>query len=848
MSKTKRIVKKEKQEKGLLANFHLENVLLEKYHLPAVLAVLLLLFLIFLNPLYFGGKTFQSGDILASASMKSYVEKARDGFTLWNPYIFLGMPAYALGTESTWFNLIYVIFTAVRKFFTNFFSVEYTMWSFYLIVFASTSYMLMKHLTKNTLVSLFTAIATSFSTGIIVLLYIGHVTKLTSLCMVPLIFLLLFRFHQKIKLLDFFILVIALQLFIQGFHVQIIYYTLLAVAVYFVFYFVHSITNKEIELRKKLVRSALVFGAAGLIAVAIQSDSLTQVYEYTPYSTRGTKSLVEESTGNAEQSASEYYDYHTNWSFSPGEVMTFIIPSYFGFGNSVYKGPLTENQPTEVNTYFGQMPFVDAAMYMGILIFFLALFAVFTRWKEPLVKFLAVLSLFALLVSFGKNFSFVFDILFSYLPYFDKFRIPSMILVLVQFSFPILAGLGVMKIISLREYPNKNAEQFLKYFAYAVSIIFVFSLVLNKTISEWFINRVNEYAGSIESSRGQMAQQLRALAEYTSEMFTGDILVGFALLTVSFWAAVLYLNKKISKDVLAILFIAVVLIDLWRIDARGAKYVENPDQKNQFKTPEYVKMIKAQNDKEPFRVFNMKQDGSLGSFNQNANSNAYFLLEDFYGYSGIKPRAFQDLMDVVGPVNQTLWRLTNVKYIIMEQQVQFPGLVLVGGAGKEFVYKNENVLPRFFLANKVEQKPALEVLRAMKSDSFDPKEIAFVQDEKVVAERPDSTTSIAVEKYQDENITLKVNASGNNFLVFSSTYMPKGWHAVVDKSETKIYRVDHALMGIIVPKGIHQIEFRYEPKSFVISKYLALSLSSMVVIGLLITIVFEVLKKKKSIS
>ncbi len=845
MSKPKRIVKKEKHETGLLANFHLENVLPEKYHLPAVLVVLLLLFLIFLNPLYFGGKTFQSGDILASASMKSYVEKARDGFTLWNPYIFLGMPAYALGTESTWFNLIYVIFTAIRKFFTSFFAVEYTMWSFYLIVLASTSYMLMKHLTKNTLVSLFTAIATSFSTGIIVLLYIGHVTKLTSLCMVPLIFLLLFRFHEKIKLLDFFILVIALQLFIQGFHVQIIYYSLLAIAVYFIFYFVHTFTNKEIELRKKLVRSALVFSAAGLIAVAIQSDSLTQMYEYTPYSTRGTKSLVEESTGNAEQSASEYYDYHTNWSFSPGEVMTFIIPSYFGFGNSVYNGPLTENQPTEVNTYFGQMPFVDAAMYMGVLIFFLALFAVFTRWKEPLVKFLSVLSLFSLLVSFGRTFPIVFDILFSYLPYFDKFRIPSMILVLVQISFPILAGLGVMKIISLRENPNKTAEQFLKYFAYAVSIIFVFSLILNKSIGEWFINRVNEYAGSIEASRGQMAQQLRALAEYTSEMFTGDILVGFALLTVSFWAAVLYLNKKISKDVLAILFITIVLIDLWRIDARGAKYIENPDTKNQFKTPEYVKIIKAQKDKEPFRIFNMKQDGSLGSFNQNSNFNAYFLIEDFYGYSGIKPRAFQDLMDVVGPVNQTLWRLTNVKYVIMEQQVQFPGLVLVGGAGKEFVYRNENALPRFFLANKVEQKPALEVLRAMKADSFDPKEVAFVQDEKVEVQKPDSTTSVSVEKYQDENITLKVNASGSNFLIFSSTYMPKGWHAVVDKSETKIFRVDHALMGIIVPKGIHQIEFRYEPKSFVISKYLSFSLSSLVVLGLLITILVEVLKTKK---
>ncbi|MFA6598978.1 MAG: YfhO family protein [Ignavibacteriaceae bacterium] len=845
MAKSKRIVKKEKQETGLLANFHLENVLPEKYHLPAVLVVLLLLFLIFLNPLYFGGKTFQSGDILASASMKSYVEKAREGFTLWNPYIFLGMPAYALGTESTWFNLIYVIFTTVRNFFTSFFAVEYTMWSFYLIILASTSYMLMKHLTKNTLVSLFTAIATSFSTGIIVLLYIGHVTKLTSLCMVPLIFLLLFRFHERIKLLDFFILVIALQLFIQGFHVQIIYYTLLAVGVYYIFYFIHTFTNKEVELRKKLVKSALVFGAAGLIAVAIQSDSLTQVYEYTPYSTRGTKSLVEESAGNTKQSASDYYEYHTNWSFSPGEVMTFLIPSYFGFGNSVYNGPLTENQPTEVNTYFGQMPFVDVAMYMGILIFFLALFAVFTRWKEPLVKFLAVLSLFALFVSFGKNFSVVYDILFNYLPYFDKFRIPSMILVLMQLSFPILAGLGVMKIISLREFPNKTAEQFLKYFAYAVTIIFVLSLLFNKVIGDWFINRVNEYAGSIEASRGQMAQQLRALAEYTSEMFTGDILVGFALLTVSFWAAVFYLNKKISKDVLTILFIAVVLIDLWRIDARGAKYIENPDVKTQFKTPEYVNIIKAQHDNEPFRIFNIKQDGSLGSFNQNSNFNAYFLLEDFYGYSGIKPRAYQDLMDVVGPVNQTLWRLTNVKYIITEQQVQFPGLVLVGGSGKEFVYRNENVLPRFFLANKVEQKPALEVLRSMKANAFDPKEIAFVQDGKVEVQSPDSTTSVVIEKYQDEHVSLKVNASGNNFLVFSDTYMPKGWHATVDKSEVKIYRINHALMGIIVPKGTHVVEFRYEPKSFVIAKNLALSLSSLVILGLLISVVLELLKRRK---
>jgi len=845
MAKSKRIVKKEKEENGLLATFQLENVLPEKYHLPAVLIIVLGLFLIFLYPLYFGGKTFQSGDIFASLSMKSYVEKARDGFTLWNPYIFLGMPAYALGTSATWFNFIYMVFTSIRNFFTGLFAVQYTMWSFYLIVLASTSYMLMKYLTKNTLVSLFTAIATSFSTGIIVFLYIGHVTKLTSLCFVPLIFLMLLRFQEKIKLLDFFVLTIAFQLFIQGFHVQIIYYTLLAIGFYYLVFFYHAFKTKDSELRKNLFKSLLVAGTAGLIAVAIQSDSLTQMYEYTPYSTRGTKSLVEQAAGNTEQSVSEYYDYHTNWSFSPGEVMTFIIPSYFGFGNSVYKGPLTDNQSTEVNTYFGQMPFVDVAMYMGVLILFLALYAAFTRWKEPLVKFLSILSLFSLLVSFGKNFSVVFDILFNYLPFFDKFRIPSMILVLIQISFPILAGLGVMKILSLRENSNKSSEQFLKYFTYAVSIIFVLTLVLNKVIGEWFVGRVNDYAAGLEASRAQMAQQYRALAEYTSEMFTGDLLVAFALLTVSFWAVQLYLNKKFSKDVLAILFIAVVLIDLWRIDARGEKYVDNPGLKNEYKTPEYVKIIKAQNDKDPFRIFNMKQDGSMGSYNQNSNYNAYFLLEDFYGYSGVKPRGYQDLMDVVGPVNQTLWRMTNVKYIIMDQQGNYPGLTFIGGSGKEFVYRNDDALPRFFFANKVEVKPALDVLKAVKADQFDPKEIAYVHDEKVEIQSPDSTASITVVKYQDESIELKATASGANFMVFSATYMPKGWHAFVDKEETKVYRVDHALMGIVIPKGMHQVVFRYEPKSFVVSKYLALSLSSVVMLGFVITLVMELMRKRK---
>src|SRR5690606_6564155 len=143
---------------------------------------------------------------------------------------------------------------------------------------------------------------------------------------------------------------------------------------------------------------------------------------------------------------------------------------YYGFGNSTYKGPLTNNQPVEVNTYFGQMPFVDVAMYMGILVFVLGLFAVFTEWKNPFVQFLTILSGVALIISFGKNFPVLFDLLFYTLPYFNKFRVSSMILVLVQLSFPVLAGFGLMKIISLRNEKDQKLIKIVKNLAIIFSV------------------------------------------------------------------------------------------------------------------------------------------------------------------------------------------------------------------------------------------------------------------------------------------------------------------------------------------------------------------------------------------
>jgi hypothetical protein len=844
MAKALKTKTSKQSSNGFLAQFKLENILPEKYHVLAVLLVLVILFLAFLSPMYFGGKTFQSGDILASKAAQPYIEKERDGFTLWNPHIFCGMPAYSLGTGYTWFNLIYVVFTAARSLFTSFFEVEYAMWSFYLIILAFTSFFLMKYLTKNTLVSLFTAIATSFSTGLIVFLFIGHVTKLTSICMYPLLFLLLFRLQEKFKLIDFLLLIITMQLLIQGFHVQIIFYTMFAVGIYYLYFFSRAIAIKDLLLRNNLIKSAVTFAGASIIALLIQSDNLTQIYEYTQYSTRGGKSVVEESTGKAEQSSSEYYDYHTNWSFSPGEVLTFIVPSYYGFGNSVYNGPLTQGKEVEVNTYFGQMPFVDVAMYMGVLVFFLALFAIITCWKNPVVRFLTILSSIALLISFGKTFPVLFDLLFYNLPYFDKFRVPSMILVLVQLSLPVLAGLGLMKILSLRNEVDNKALNILKYGAFTFGGILALSLLLNSALTSWFTGRVSEYAATLQAARPQMAQQYQALSEYMSQMFVGDFFFAFAFLAATFWGGYLYIKKNVSGDVFVVVVILLTLVDLWRIDSRGAKYSDNPNVTGLFNTPDYVNVIRDQKDTEPFRILNMKQDGSLGSFNQNSNFNAYFLLEDFYGYSGIKPRAYQDIIDVVGPVNPTLWNLANVKYIITDKPIMMAGLTQVASSEKSSVYKNESVLPRVHFVNRVEMKKGIDILNSIKNNEFNPAETAYTE-EAVQVDQPDSTASVRITKYTDEKIVVNANASGNNFVVFTNTYVPTGWKATIDGNDLKIFRANHNFMGVVVPKGEHILEFTYAPTSFFISRWIAFILSSLVVVGLIIVLVMQKLSSRK---
>ncbi len=721
--KTTRSVKSAKEEKPtFFSTFSLSKYVPEKYHIPIFALVILALFLFFFSPLYFGGKTFQSGDIITSMSAKTYIENNTGEYTLWNPYVFGGMPAYAIAVGFKWFNFVYVSINAIRDIFSSPFVVDYAKWTFYLLALAYTMFAFFYLQTKNKLTSLLVALAVSFSTGLIVFLFIGHVTKLTSLWVFPIIFLLLFNFQKRIKLLEVFLLIFFMDAMFLGWHVQIIFYIFFAVMIYFIYFFFRSLRLKDKLLTNQLIKSLAVFVLAVIIGLLIQSDNLTQVYEYTPFSTRGTESILEKQTGPTKQSESDFYKYATNWSFSPGEVLTFIIPSYYGFGKSTYQGPLSQNQPVEVNTYFGQMPFVDVAMYMGVIIFFLALFSMIVNWKNPLVRFFTILSVIALLISFGSTFPLVYDLMFNYFPFFDKFRVPSMILVLVQLSFPIIAGLGLVKIISLKENPDEKIGKIVRNTFYVFAGIFVLTLLLGSPIKDWFITRA--------ASNPEKGARLQAIHDYMGDMFVSDIRFAFFFTAATFGLTFAFAKKKLSADLMVIAITVLVVIDLFRINYRGETFIENANIEQLFNKPDYVQAIENLGDKSVYRVLNLKQDGSIGSLNQNSNYLSYFLMYDIYGYSGIKPRAIQDYYDVLGsPANPTFWRMLNVKYIVFDKEVNSPDLQLVYAGEKTFVYLNRNALPRAYFVNQVAKKSGLEIINMVKNTQFDPAYIAFTEEE-----------------------------------------------------------------------------------------------------------------------
>lgn len=826
-----------RKQKGFLFGFSIDNFIPVKYQDFVFLLIPLILLYLFFGDVFFGPKTFESGDITTSMAMKNYLAYAREVGTqpLWDPYIFMGMPAYITSINLRSFDLILYIIHFIESIFqgiTNEFSAGPT---FYFYILAVTTYLFLRYKKVDRLTSLLASIGVTFSTGMIIFIPIGHNTKMLTLCMIPLIFLALERLQSKLTFFDSILLIAVIHIQLLSAHIQEIFYSFFAVLIYFIFFMIKYLMQKKTKEVVNLLKVGVIFIFASIFAAGMSIDQYWAIYEYNPTSIRGTPSVLEQANPSNKTSSGLDYEYATNWSFSPGEMLTWIMPSFYGYGNSVYKGELTNFQPIEVITYWGQMPFVDVPQYMGILIFVFGILGIYYNRKNPFVQFLTLLVIISVLISFGRTFPIVYDLMFYYFPFFNKFRVPSMILNLVQIAFPILAALGVYSIINYKDSKESVNLDLINYLLYFFAGLFIIFIALNSVIEDW-------YTGLLRESQKVHPQ----LYKYTFNMFYEDSIISFAIAIAGLGLTLFYLKGKMNSQILVIALIVLTVFDLFRISSRGMKKHDENELQKSFETPEWVKAIKT--DSSIYRILNLKQDNSLGSLNHHSNYHVAFLLQDFYGYSGAKPRAYQDLIDVIGLINPTLWRMFNVKYIITEKPVNDPMFEVIYYDTTTAVNLNKNALPRAYFVKRFEKAEPLEFLNKVKNNEFDPADVLFFrQDEKLdftEIDPPDSTAYVKINKYVFENVEMDVNATGNNLLFLGDTYYNVGWKALIDGKETKIYRANHNGRAILVPKGKHKVEFKYEPLSYYLGKQISFGLNAIVLVILAFFGIKNFLRKK----
>jgi len=812
-----------------------------KYQHGAVIVLLFLSLVIFFSQIIFNGKTFLGADTIASHSWDNVLKEANaEGvFPLWNPYIFCGFPGYASLTFGGLriFDISSTLLGGVDIALHYLFLAPPEGWvlGFYFI-FGIGMYFFIYSKVKQKLPSLVGSLGAVFSMYIISWVPAGHNTKIAVMAFFPFIFLIVERLREKFNWKLGLLLVFVLHFSFLPAHVQMIFYMYLAIGVYFLYFLLRAFFKKEEW--KSIVRTVAVFAAATVLAFAMDADKYLSVWEYNPYSMRGSNPIVQTAGAEKTVEGGLAYDYATAWSFGVGEVATFFVPSWYGFGTTTYQGPLTNNQPLQQNFYFGPEPFTESPQYMGIVILIFAIIGFIRNRRNPFVQYLGIMSIFALLIAFGKEFPIVFDPMFKYFPMFNKFRGPSMILTLVEILVPILAAYGIASFLADRSQSiTPVADKKWKYTLGALGILFVLGIFapgFYKAIYSAFIPE-QMLSGKFRNNQ----QVVNLLYEFFSDKVATDFLFAFGFLFVAFGAIYRHLRRQLSLSVLGAVLVVVVVADLWRIDFQPMDPRPRTDRQEIFTAPDYVQYIKQ--DTTLFRVL-LFENGQPPY----DNKLAYWKIQSAYGYQGAKMRWYQDIDDVAGIGNPLVWQLMDVKYVISNTPDSSRVLSLVYNGPQYKVYANRAYVPRAFFVNRYEVASGLDQLRKMQTMSFDVRDVAFfTEDPHLSIEPPTDGAKAEYVHYGLQDLEMNVTATGNNLLFLSESYYPNGWRAFLDGNEIPIYRLDYLFRGVVVPPGTHKLTMTFDPKSFTIGKNASLGMN-IVLLCLLGFAGLDYWKKKKA--
>lgn len=600
---------------------------------------------------------------------------------------------------------------------------------------------------------------------------------------------------------------------------------------------------------------------AGILGVCINLSNLYHTYEYSKETMRGKSELVKPDSHNQTKSGLER-DYITQWSYGIGETFSLLVPNVKG-GASV---PLAANEKamekanpmynsiySQIGQYWGEQPGTSGPVYVGAFVMFLFVLGLFIV-KGPMKWALLSATVLSVLLSWGKNFMGFTDFFLDYIPMYDKFRAVSSILVIAEFTIPLLAVLALKEVMARPQLVKEQARSFYISLGLTGGIALLFALAPGFFFPSYVSSMEMQALQGIPAD--QLAPLLANLEEIRQSIFTSDAWRSFFVIMIGTAVLWLYGMGKLKAKVTILALAVLCLADMWSVNKRylyDEQFVEKVQQDNSFKPTETDKAILADKTLD-FRVLNLAGN----TFNENTTS---YWHKSIGGYHAAKLRRYQEMieehistemngvfkavseaggdMQKVASSGFPVLNMLNTRYFIFPLQ-----------GGKTVPIQNPYTLGNAWFVNEVQYVDnANEEIDAL--HRIDPAKTAVV-DKKFSAEvksaaETDTLGTIKLTAYEPNDLKYEVNSKTGGTVVFSEIYYP-GWQAYIDGVEAPHGRADYILRAMNVPAGKHVVEFKFDPKSLHVTETVAFVALGVLTCVLVLFLFLQVRRARRKID
>lgn len=806
----------------------------------------------YFSPVIFGGKEIFQEDIMRFKGISKEVIDFREKTgqeALWTNSSFCGMPAYQI-------SVIYI--SGYLKYLNKIFSLGLPHPAQVIFITFLGFYFLLLVLSVNPWLAIAGALGYGLSSYLFIVIDAGHNTKAMAMAYMAPVLAGMFLIYRKKILYGFAALSLFLTLEIYCNHPQITYYLGLLFVIYVITELVFALKEKRIF---DFVKRSALAAAAGILAVGVNITNLLVTADYSRYTIRGGTELTINPDGTKNEhnvTSGLDKDYATAWSYGIGETMTLLIPNFKGGASA----PIGENKSamksidpemresvSRMPAYFGTQPFTSGPVYAGAIVLFLFVLGIFLPFshspalssqsgetrneKNNLTSLkwtLIISTLLSIWLSWGRNDPFgLSNFMLDHFPAYNKFRAVAMTLVIAGICIPLLGTLAIDSILRDKSFLQKKIIlPFRQTFSGQKILIASFILTGGISLLCWLAPGIfTDFSSPGESQELFMQikqsnpdvqdQQIKA---YLEEVFPvvesarqsivkADALRSFIFILLATLALWLYLKIIVSLKILALLFAALIIVDMASVDWRylnEKSFVKRTEMKNPFAIAGRPNQADLQilEDKELyFRVWNTfsrpDQDAATSYFHKSIS-----------GYHGAKLRRYQELIDFhINRRNREVINMLNAKYFIIPDE-----------QGQPSAYLNQEAMGNAWFVNeyKIVANADLEIL-ALKN--FNPATTAildkrFENEVKGFVPQKDSSASVKLISYKPNQLIYESINSKEGLAVFSEIYYPStnGWNAYIDGKSAAHFRVNYVLRAMRVPAGKHQIEYKFEPKIY----------------------------------